>query len=166
MKTKRRGRPVLRRVFGILLILIGVGAFAVYHVMEYLYPPEDTDVASILDRQIPSSTKVRVTGVLSESDWTVTETEEETGKFLGIRRVYRLTDDSGGETLSILVVSDRSRTMGEPATVEGTLLRGAYSLPGYVIDLPDEPPIPLAWMCAGTMIVCVLLGIVFLVTGR
>jgi hypothetical protein len=29
-----------------------------------------------------------------------------------------------------------------------------------------EPPISLAWMCAGTMAVLVLLGIVFLVTGR
>jgi len=162
MKVKRRRRPVLRRVFGILLILIGVGVFAVYHVMEYLYPPEDTDVASILDRQIAPSTKVRVTGVLSESDWTVTETEEETGRFLGIRRVYRLTDDSSGEALSILVVSDQSQNTGEPTTVEGELLRGTYSLPGYVIELPDAPPIPLAWMCAGTMAVLVLLGIVLL----
>ena len=133
--------------------------------MEYLYPPEDTDVASILDRRIPSSARVRVTGVMSESDWTVTETEEETGRFLGLRRVYRLTDDSSGEAHSILVVSDRSHEMGEPTTVEGELHVGAYGLPGYVIDLPDEPPISLAWMCAGTMAVFVLLGIVFLITG-
>jgi hypothetical protein len=125
----------------------------------------DTDVASILDRQIPSSTDVRVPGTLSESDFTVTESDADTGEFRGIRHVYRLTDDSGGEALSILVVSDDPLEVGE-LVIEGRLLVQPYGLPGYVVDVPEEPPIPWEWMCAGGAALIVLLGIVLLVTGR
>jgi hypothetical protein len=156
---------VLRRVLGVLLILFGVGVFVAYQIVGYLSPPVDTDIASILDRQITSSTTVRVPGTLSESDWTVTETEAETGEFRGIRRVYRLTDDSGGEALSILVVSDQSLDEGENVIIEGRLSVQAYGLPGYVIDVPEEPLIPWVWLCAGSAAVIALLGILLLVTG-
>jgi hypothetical protein len=157
---------MLRRVSGILLILSGIGVFAAYQLMGVLYPPLDTDIASILGRQITPSTDVRVPGTLSESDFTVTETDAETGAFRGIRHVYRLTDDSSGETLSILVVSDQSLELGEDVIVAGRLRNRAYGLPGYVVDVPEEPLIPWDWMCVATMAIIVLLGVVLLVTRR
>jgi hypothetical protein len=165
MKQRRTRRPLLRKVLGALLILLGVGVFAGYQVMGVLYPPMDTDIASILDRQVPPSTDVRIAGTLSDSDFTVTEGDADTGAFRGIRFVYRLTDDSSDEPLSILVVSDDSLEEGE-RVVEGRLLVRPYGLPGYVVEVPDESLIPLDWLCAGSAAIIVLLGIVLLVTAR
>jgi hypothetical protein len=156
-------RRVLRKTVGVLFIVFGVGVFALYLAMESLYPPMDTDIESILDGEISVSKTVRVRGTLSESSWTVMETEEKTGKFRGIRRVYRLKENSGGEILSILVVSDKALEKGDNVLVEGRLRSNAYDLPGYVVDVPEAPPIPMVYLCAGVMLVSVLLGITVLI---
>jgi hypothetical protein len=156
-------RRTLRKAVGVLLIVFGVAIFAMWEVMAYLYPPVDTDIESILTGEVPRSRTVRVRGTLSRSDWTVWEREEETGEFRGIRWVYDLMEESGGEELSIYVVSERRLEEGEGVVVEGQLHYNAYELRGYVVDVPEGPPVPMRWILACGMLVFALLGITLLV---
>lgn len=151
----------LRKVFGALLIVLGLGIFCFGEAMLYLTQPIDTDIESIVNGEIPLSKTVRVSGKLSSSDWTIIEREEETGKVPGMEYVYSLSKTSEGKTLSIWVKSDHRLEEGEEVAVTGELLHRAYGPSGYLVEVQAEAPIRWVFVCG--MLTLVLLGITLLV---
>lgn len=148
-------------VGGIVLIVIGIGFLSFGEVGMYLFRPMSTDIESIVNREVPTNKRVRVTGRLEESGWVVLEYEDE--KVVGFRSTYYLTDEEGN---SILLVSDyRPGEIGDVVTITEKLRYRAYELPGYLIDVKAGAPISIHWFFIGLMLVFTLPGIVLLISG-
>jgi len=154
-----------RKAIGVFLILVGIGIFVANEVMMRLYlsPPVETDVASIVAHEVPRGSTVIVRGTLGPSDWTLVEREEGTGKIVGFGYVYSLSDTREGEAVSIKVASERRLEEGQDVLIEGELHYRDFGLPGYVVTVEEEPPIPVRWLVAMIGGVIALLGLVLLV---
>ena len=161
---------IVRRLFGLILLVVGIGIILFSESMFARTggtggdsaEPIDTTIQAVLAGQGPVGETVSVRGKLKLFKWT-TEYEERGGqrRALGTVYDYTLSTVQDGEILILPIRSDDTLDEGQDVEVVGQLLHRAYGRT-YIVNIESEPPIPVRWIFIAAGVVTALAGLLFL----